>query len=735
MRANPAAGRIHPGIQVTNLSGGVPRPARRVLSVCLSLAMLPAAAQVAPPSATTLDTLVVTADVLDRDDSRPGTVSTATKTALDPKDVPQTINTLEMSKSKVYGLNDLSVLLDGTPGVDTSYDMRGDGILLRGFEADSNDIYRDGVRSAGQVRRSTANVERIEIVKGPASVLYGRGLGGGMVNLVSKQARFDGVSSANIRFGSWNNQGGTLDINEVLSPQWAVRLTADYEEADSFRRGIANDNRMISPSVLFDNGNGLTWLGQYTYDKIHRIPDRAPAYDALPADVSHRIAYAHPDDFVEDTMRMARSVLDYRIADDWSVKWTAALSEVSQDFDHLYAGTYCGTDGRPLSNGRPCTTRGLMTFTRAWQGTENRTLSNTIDLTGRLRTGAIEHDLLVGIEDSREQRNPDLSTSAATSDPSLAYPFGVDPYNPQWVAPKTPRGAARTSNRHRAESQALYVQDLMAFGDHWKILAGARFDRFDFRTTNRITNQTRSYDGTSLSPRVGLIWQPVEAHSVYASYSKNFAPYGGRGLMSVAVAENAVFDEEPQYSRQLETGLKSDWFDGRLSSQLAVYELELYNVRYRPDPENDPFTFAVRGSERSRGVEASLTGRLARDWYLRSGFGLQEAKVVEDKMTPANEDKYRISVARRTGNAFIRYAPEGAFYGEVGVTYRGPVFNNAANTSERAGYTRWDASLGWRVMPWTVTLAVTNLTDTDYWRSTSMPGAPRTALVSINYVF
>ena len=716
------------------LRGAHPRIARCLLSASLSLALCPALAQDAP-TARTLDTLVVTADALDRDDSRPGTVSTATKTALDPRDVPQTINTLEMSKSKVYGLNDLSVLLDGTPGVDTTYDMRGDGILLRGFEADSNDIYRDGVRSAGQIRRSTANVERIEIVKGPASVLYGRGLGGGMVNLVSKQARFDGISSANVRFGSWNNQGGTLDINEVLSPHWVVRLTADYEEADSFRRGISNENRMVSPSVLFDNGNGLTWLGQYTYDHIHRVPDRAPAYDALPADVPHRIAYAHPDDYVEDVLRSARSVLDYRIADDWSVKWTAAVSETRQDFDHLYAGTYCGLDGRLPGNGRACNTRGLMTFTRAWQETENRTLSNTVDLSGHLRTGAIEHDLLVGIEDSREQRNPDLSTSAATSDPSLTYPYGVDPYDPQWIAQKTPRGAARTSNRHRAESQALYVQDLMHLGHHWKVLAGARFDRFDFRTTNRITGQTRSYDGTTLSPRVGLIWQPVDAHSVYASYSKNFAPYGGRGLMSVAVAENAVFDEEPQYSRQLETGLKSDWFDGRLSSQLAVYELELYNVRYRPDPENEPFTWAVRGSERSRGVEASLMGRLARDWYVRSGFGLQEAKVIEDKVTPANEDMYRIGVARKTGNAFIRYAPEGAFYGEVGVTYRGPVFNNAANTSERAGYTRWDASLGWRAMPWTVTLAVTNLTDADYWRSTSMPGAPRTALVSVNYVF
>ena len=150
-------------------------PSRLSFSVgalCAALAATPASAQQQAGDASTLSTVEVTADALDRDDARQKTVSTATKVAMDPRDVPQTINTLDMSKSKVYGLNDLSVLLDGTPGVDTAYDTRGDGITIRGFAADSNDIYRDGIRNAGQIRRSTANVERIEIVKGPASVLY-----------------------------------------------------------------------------------------------------------------------------------------------------------------------------------------------------------------------------------------------------------------------------------------------------------------------------------------------------------------------------------------------------------------------------------------------------------------------------------------------------------------------------------------------------------------------------------
>ena len=161
-----------------------------------------------------LSTIKVTAD-FDPDDVRPEGVTTATKTYLAPRDIPQAIDTVEVSKSKSYGINDLSIMLDGVPGLTTSYDMRGEGLTIRGFSADSNDIYRDGVRESGQVRRSTANIERIEVLKGPASVLYGRGSGGGIINMISKQARFDAGSSVSLRGGSWQNFGGTLDINKV----------------------------------------------------------------------------------------------------------------------------------------------------------------------------------------------------------------------------------------------------------------------------------------------------------------------------------------------------------------------------------------------------------------------------------------------------------------------------------------------------------------------------------------
>lgn len=142
-------------------------------------------------------------------------------------------------------------MLQGTPGVSTSYDMRGDGITIRGFGADTGDIYRDGIRESGQVRRSTANIERIEILKGPASVLYGRSAGGGVVNMVSKFANFDSKSSVGAYAGSYDNYGTTADINQVLNDNLAVRLTGEYGESGSFRSGIENKIEMFSPSFTY----------------------------------------------------------------------------------------------------------------------------------------------------------------------------------------------------------------------------------------------------------------------------------------------------------------------------------------------------------------------------------------------------------------------------------------------------------------------------------------------------
>lgn len=680
-----------------------------------------------------LGTINVATDSLDPDDARPGSVSTATKTAKAVKDIPATIDSIEVSKSKVYGINDLSVMLDGIAGVDTHYDTRGDGITIRGFDASSGDIYRDGVRASGQIRRSTANVSRIEILKGPASVLYGRGSGGGVVNLISKEANFEDQSGLGLRYGRWQNRGGNIDVNQVLSPNIAIRLSADYEQANSFRQGIRNRNKMISPSIVFDNHDGLSWLLQYTHDDVWRRPDRAPSYGHLPNNVSPNVAYAHPDDYIEDRLRLWRSVVNLPLAADWSLRWTTVLHQASQDFDHLYGGSYCQENGQQLSNGRPCNSPGQMTFIRAWQQTKNQSLSHVLDFSGNGHTGAIKHELLLGLEQSTEKRQPKLATSR--SDPNINYPWSVDPYDPQWPHEKPPKGTATTHNHHQATTSAVYVQDVIHFAPSWQAMLGGRYEQYAFKSNNRLTQQHRHYSGKVFSPRLGLVWAATEQHQGYVSYSKNFAPYGGRGNIAISTSDDAIFDDQPQYAKQYEVGVKSDWLGEDLSSQLSFYDLTLFNIRYRPDSENLPYTWALRGKEQSKGVEFSMTGRMAKQWYVRGQLGRQQAKIKKDVTKPEQEGHYKANIAQTNGSVFIRYVPTDHWYGEVGSVFKSDVYTHVDNANKRPGYGLVHASMGYRSKDLTVTLAATNLANKQYWRSSSRPGTPRALLLSSTYKF
>lgn len=449
-----------------------------------------------------------------------------TRNGLDKKDIPQTVDTIDVQKYKIYGSNDLSVMLQGTPGVSTSYDMRGDGITIRGFGADTGDIYRDGIRESGQVRRSTANIERIEILKGPASVLYGRSAGGGVVNMVSKFANFDSKSSVGAYAGSYDNYGTTADINQVLNDNLAVRLTGEYGEAGSFRSGIENKIEMFSPSFTYKNDDGkLTWTTQYTYDKLNRVPDRGPTRDNLPAGTSIKMGFAQDGDYVDDILQVIRSDVNYEYAPDWNFHWAASYRQAEQNFDHFYFGNYCGLDGKNSKN-EACTKKGYIDQIYYWQQTSNKTTTNTFDIKGKFKTGQLEHQIMVGTDWTYEQREPRLANK--TQNGSAIYGY-VNPITGEREYSRG-NGPLKISqhNYNEGTTYGVFIQDLIGLNDQLKLMMGLRYDYFDFSTTNKIKNEHRNVKDSTFSPNVGLVWQPVPEHSFYTSYSKSFAPFGGQ---------------------------------------------------------------------------------------------------------------------------------------------------------------------------------------------------------------
>ena len=673
-----------------------------------------------------------------------------TRNGLDKKDIPQTIDTIDVSKYKIYGANDLSVMLQGTPGVSTNYDTRGDGISVRGFDISNGDVYRDGIRESGQVRRSTANVERIEILKGPASVLYGRGAGGGVVNLVTKFANFDSRSSVGGYIGSYENIGGVFDLNKLLSSNWAVRLTAEKADSNSFRKGIDSQIEMISPSVTYrSDDEKLIWTTQYTFDKLNRTPDRGPNYENLPTGTSIKTGFARPTDFIEDELQTIRTDLKYALSPDWNVHWSASYRQAYQDFDNFFAGTWCGLDGKQIS-GSDCNWNGYLRQSYAWQETMNKTISNTLDLTGKFKTGAIEHQLMVGTDWSHEDRDPKLGNYSSGSMANLYYGY-INPYNisdnylsSSWNSFNGQRLPMTSYSQHDAKNLALFVQDLISLTPTVKMMVGLRYDAFEFETHNVMTHVKQSYDDNKLSPNVGFVWQPRADHSFYTSYNKSFAPYGGRGMISIDPTLNpSVYDAEPQYNEQYEIGVKSDWFDQQLNTQISLFEISKNNIRYQPDAVNRPEVWEVGQQQQSKGVELSFVGKIWDDLYARGGYGFTDATWTKDsrKLAPAAESTRIASgnrlfnVSENTGNLFLRYLATDKLYGELGATYVGSFYTNNANTAKVDGWTRADAALGYKTKDWSVTAAVNNLTNKEYWRAASMPGMPRNYLLRVNYLF
>ena len=224
-----------------------------------------------------------------------------------------------------------------------------------------------------------------------------------------------------------------------------------------------------------------------------------------------------------------------------------------------------------------------------------------------------------------------------------------------------------------------------------KLALGGRYERYRFGFRLARFGQ-HDFRDSSFSPNIGVVWAASAAHNLYASFSRSFSPLGGNGYLNT----------QPQYNRQIEAGIKSDWLGGRLSSTVSIYQIAKHNIRYQPDPTHDPDHYEIAGQHRTRGVDASLTGHLTRQWHVRASIGLMSPKVVEDASNRAREGRYLGNASRRQIGLTARYvAPASQWFAEVSAVHTGKRYPNppASYLTATPGYTRLDALLGWRFAP------------------------------------
>ncbi len=640
-------------------------------------------------------------------------VATATRTNTPAKLVPQAIDSVKASELTAFGQPTLSEALTGIPGVNASGDTRFDSVNIRGFSA-SNDFYLDGFRDDMQYTRDLGNIERVEVLKGPAAVLYGRGSTGGIINRVSKKPQKGQESSVTALVGSFDTRRVAADLNAEAGERVQLRLNLAQEDKDSFRNDVTSKRTLLAPSANWEISDKLNWLVQYERNAHDRTPDRGiPGVNGRPADVPKEYVYSDTRrDFIDDVAQSTRSRLSWDINDQWQLRQQLGYSTLDSQFDNTYVTSVKGDQ-----------------VTRArWQQDlkANSLISNT-EAEGQLQTGPVEHRLLIGFEQNWQERTPKLYQNASPIPAGNLYDPGSLP---------TYDGAMKLSSdaNHKVRGYGLYLQDQLSLGD-WHLVGGLRRDDFTVTSRRNDLNKEETLSVTSLSPRLGLVWNPLEDHAFYTSYSKTFTPVGGELIGITPGDKNNSLD--PQNTRLYEGGVKSDWLDGRLATTLSLYRLEMYNKRSK-DPL-DPTKVTLTGLQRTDGIELSARAQLTDEIYLRGGIAIQDAEQV--KADADLQGKRPMNVSRQNGQLFAGYeSGQQGWFGETGVTAVGDRFADNANTTTLPGYARFDARAGYRWQQWEAQLSAENLTDHDYFVSATsasqiLPGTPRQLNLSAAYRF
>ncbi|WP_339021917.1 TonB-dependent siderophore receptor [Aeromonas salmonicida] len=640
-------------------------------------------------------------------------VATATRTNTPAKLVPQAIDSVKASELTAFGQPTLSEALTGIPGVNASGDTRFDSVNIRGFSA-SNDFYLDGFRDDMQYTRDLGNIERVEVLKGPAAVLYGRGSTGGIINRVSKKPQKGQESSATALVGSFDTRRVAADLNAEAGERVQLRLNLAQEDKDSFRNDVTSKRTLLAPSANWEISDKLNWLVQYERNAHDRTPDRGiPGVNGRPADVPREFVYSDTRrDFIDDVAQSTRSRLSWDLNDQWQLRQQLGYSTLDSQFDNTYVTSVKGDQ-----------------VTRArWQQDlkANSLISNT-EAEGQLQTGPVEHRLLIGLEQNWQERTPKLYQNASPIPAGNLYDPGSLP---------TYDGAMKLSSdaNHKVRGYGLYLQDQLSLGD-WHLVGGLRRDDFTVTSRRNDLNKEETLSVTSLSPRLGLVWNPLEDHAFYTSYSKTFTPVGGELIGITPGDKNNSLD--PQNTRLYEGGVKSDWLDGRLATTLSLYRLEMYNKRSK-DPL-DPTKVTLTGLQRTDGIELSARAQLTDELYLRGGIAIQDAEQV--KADADLQGKRPMNVSRQNGQLFAGYeSGQQGWFGETGVTAVGDRFADNANTTTLPGYARFDARAGYRWQQWEAQLSAENLTDHDYFVSATsasqiLPGTPRQLNLSAAYRF
>lgn len=644
-----------------------------------------------------------------------GYVSTDTNAAkIDAalRDIPQSIAVVPAQVLLDQRALSLQDALKNVPGIGlSSGDGQRDQVFIRGFSAIA-DQFVDGFRDDGLYFRDLSNVDRIEVVKGPAAVLYGRGSSGGLINRVTRKPDKD-VLSASFTAGSFDTYRGEFDVGAVdRQSRVGFRVTGALEDDGSFRDQQFLKRVALAPSVLLGAGSDTSILVQADYLKDRRLTDfGVPAIDGRPVDVPRSAYYGAANARDADVSRaeiLSQTVsLTHRFSDSLSFR---------NGFRH-YRYTLNRRNTNPTAVNAAART---VTLSHGGIDRDEDGWSNQAELTQQLDIAGTHHTILYGWEQARQVKQAvTIASRVVAVTPILA------PVLP--IVDNATFTKASASNVNRFTTTGLYVQDLIDFGHGFKALLGIRHDRYRQTTTQRIAGDPNlARTDNDWSPRAGLVFQPDATQSYYVSWSRSFQPSGETFALAATNADIA-----PEQTTNKEIGAKYNLLGNRLSIQAAAFILRRSGIK-----GTDPATQRVIpiGTQRTKGIELTASLDLVEGFRAIAGYSYLDARVTKSA-TPAFVGKRATLTPENQANVFITKTIARDFGLGGGMNYVADRWADPANTTILPHYITADAMAWANFGPVRLQVNVYNLTNKHYIISghgtsplLNVPGAPRSVL-------
>ena len=667
------------------------------------------------------------------------------KIDIDPMDLPQSITVVGQTVIRDQQSQRLSDVIKNVNGVylSTTRASTQESFSARGYSFSSSNMFKNGSRVNTGTMPEISSLEKVEILKGSAAILYGNVAPGAIINMVTKQPKFFYGGEISLRAGSFGLIKPAFDVYGPLSKKIAFRVNGTIENANSYRNVVRSDRFYINPSMLFKIGQKTTLLIQGDYLNHEFTPDFGigSLNNTIIADVPRSNFVGTQWQYNKAKQTTATANLKHDLNNNWSINATTSYQLYSRDYysTERIQATANGDWTRPLNK---------------IESQEKYYVGN-IDLVGKFKTGAISHHLLTGLDADKY-----YTTTYAFNNPKLYDTINI--LDPNKFAARTDIPAASRVTRLETPINRIgaYVQDLISISDKIKLLVGMRWSMqkgLSATTTYLLKDSVakgKSTTADAFSPRIGLVYKPLETMSAFASYSNSFSVNSGTDVSGNALT--------PSLIDQFEMGIKNNFLDGKLSANLTFYKIINNNLaqtaQFAADgvtPNNNTALKELAGQTTSNGIELDINAQPVKGLNILAGYSYNNMRYTDTKEAKGNyiEGERLVNTPAHTANSSAFYTIQngslkGLKFGIAGF-YIGERFGGWNNTQQQAqtysrliavsGFTTVDISTGFTYKKISLIAKISNLFNTyNYYVHENYsinPIAPRQLISTVSVKF